>query len=156
AALDPNLIANSSIATVDTAYAAATLLTVLTSLGFARRPSPASGVALGLALGLAFSVKFTAFLLMPGLLLLPLAVEDGTQRLRGTARAVAGGGLIAVAVALSFVCAAYFFKEVGVAFGDVEWRSRIFHKIAAAAPALALPLPRDFLTGLDICLNAER
>jgi hypothetical protein len=156
AALDPNLIANSSIATVDTAYAAATLLTVLTSLGFARRPSPASGVALGLALGLAFSVKFTAFLLMPGLLLLPLAVEDGTQRLWGAPRAVAGGGLIAVAIALSFVCAAYFFKEVGVAFGDVAWRSRIFHKIAAAAPALALPLPRAFLTGLDICLNAER
>ncbi len=155
-ALDPNLIANSSIATVDSAYAAATLLTVAAALGFAQSPSLRWGAALGLALGLAFSVKFTAFLLLPGVVLLPLAVRGGASRLWSARGRVFAAGLLVAVVATAVIDAAYFFKQVGVPLGDGAWRSRAFTTLAGAFPSLALPLPVDFLTGLDICLNSER
>ncbi|MGH9884751.1 MAG: glycosyltransferase family 39 protein, partial [bacterium] len=69
AALEPNLVANASIATVDAAYALFTVLTLGAVLAFARRPSLVRALLVGLALGDAFSTKFTAFLLIPGVLL---------------------------------------------------------------------------------------
>ena len=153
-ALDPNLIAHSALATVDTAYAAATLLTVVAALGFARRPGVTWGAALGLALGLAFSVKFTAFLLLPGVALLPLAMEGEAGRLR---RAPALAGMaVALVAATTLICASYLFTGVAVPLGEVAWQSTVFTSLARAMPSLALPLPVDFLTGLDICFNAER
>ena len=156
AALDPNLIAHSSIATVDTAYAAATLLTIIAALAFARRPGLAAGAALGLSLGLAFSVKFTAFLLIPGVLLLPLGMRDGAKRLWAARGPALAGAAAALATSAAVVCASYLFIEVGVPLGQVAWRSRPLAALAAAVPALSLPLPVDFLTGLDICLKSER
>ena len=153
-ALDPNLIAQSALATVDTAYAAATLLTVAAALGFARRPSVTWGAALGLALGLAFSVKFTAFLLLPGVALLPLVVDGEAFRFR---RAPALAGMAAALVAgTTLICASYLFTGIGLPLGGVAWQSSVFATLARAMPTLALPLPVDFLTGLDICFNSER
>jgi hypothetical protein len=71
-ALDPNLVAHASLVTVDALYALATLVSLLAGLAFARAPSARRAAALGLALGLAFATKFSAFLLLPGLLFLPL------------------------------------------------------------------------------------
>jgi hypothetical protein len=71
-ALDPNLMAHASLVTVDALYALATLLALLLGLAFARHPTYARAAAVGLALGLAFATKFSAFLLLPGLLFLPL------------------------------------------------------------------------------------
>jgi len=71
-ALDPNLMAHASLVTVDALYALATLLALLAGLAFARHPTHARAAVVGLALGLAFATKFSAFLLLPGLLFLPL------------------------------------------------------------------------------------
>ncbi|HEY6547000.1 MAG TPA: glycosyltransferase family 39 protein, partial [Vicinamibacteria bacterium] len=122
-ALDPNLIANSSIATVDTAYAAATLLTVAAALSFTERPGVAAGAALGLALGLAFSIKFTAFLLIPAVLLLPLGAPEGGSRLWAARRPAVAGAAVALGTSVAFVCASYLFIQVGVPIGQVPWRS---------------------------------
>jgi hypothetical protein len=158
-ALDPNLIANASLATVDVAYAFATVLTLFLGLRFAARPGFARGAALGAALGFAFLTKFTALLLVPGLGLLGFAARgsplDGNRR-RPEWRALALGSLAAVTVALLVICAGYRFGKVGVPLSSLKLRSPLFTNAARAAPALRLPVPADFVTGVDILLGSER
>ena len=152
-ALDPNLVAHGSLVTVDGAYALATLLTLATALAWAKRPSLTAAAALGIALGLAFTAKFTAVLLLPGVVLVvflfPRSVLDRGWK-------VLGDGAVAAASACVVTCAFYLFLRVGVRFSDVHWSSPLFQHLTAAAPGLRLPLPADFLTGLDHTLAWER
>ena len=152
AALDPNLVAHGSLATVDVAYALGTLLTVAAAGAFGARPSPGRAAALGLALGFALTVKFSAILLLPTLLLLPLLVRPAR---RDWPRWLVGGLLVA-AVAALFVCAAYLFLDVATPLGSRHWLSRPMRRLASALPWLRLPLPVAFLTGYDVSLAAER
>jgi hypothetical protein len=85
-ALDPNLIANGTVATVDMIYALATLLTLGAVLWVVEKPSVPRGAAVGAALGLAFAAKFSAFLLVPAVVVVPAADA------RGCASACARGG----------------------------------------------------------------
>lgn len=155
-ALDPSLIAHGGLVTVDVAYALATVLTLGAALAFARRPSLRWAAAVGLALGFAFAAKFTAVLLIPGVLLLPLAWPQRPPADRRTAGLYAASVLTVLAVACLVVCASYLFRGVGVPLGQVEWRSGAFLRAAALVPRLVPPLPVDFLTGLDIVLASER
>lgn len=156
-ALDPNVVAHSSLVTVDAAFAAATLLCLAAAYAFARKPGLVCAGALGLAYGLAFVTKFSAVLLIPALVLLPLAVESRPERgwLRWAARVLLG---LAVAAALSCVVVSVFYLFVGFAepFSELPLRSHLFQSVAEALPGLRLPLPRDFITGVDLVLNDER
>lgn len=152
-ALDPNLIAHSAVATVDAPYTLATLLTLMAAVRYSERPTHARALAIGLALGFAFATKFTAFLLIPGLLLLPLCY--GVARLGGWRRLLVACALVAV-VAITIVSAAYLFVAFARPLSTIPWKSALMTRVAAALPGLRLPLPADFLTGLDICLAHER
>ncbi len=152
AALDSNLVAHGSLATVDVAYALGTLLTVAAAAAFGARPSPGLAAALGLALGFALTVKFSAILLLPTLLLLPLLARPAR---RDWPRWLVGGLLVA-AVAALFVCAAYLFLDVATPLGSRHWLSHPMRRLASALPWLRLPLPVAFLTGYDVSLAAER
>ena len=151
-ALDPSIVAHGSLATVDAAYAAATLLVLGAALRFARRPSLARGAFLGLAFGLAFAVKFSAMVLLPGLLFLPRPPQ-GWLRRRGLLLACA---LLATAVLCLTLCAAYLFHELAVPLGRLPWLSGAMSGLAAALPTLRLPLPAAFLSGLDVSFANER
>jgi hypothetical protein len=147
-ALDPNLIANSAVATVDTIYALATLLTLGAVLWMVERPSLGRGAAVGAALGLAFAVKFSAFLLVPSVVLFPMLIPRMRARLRtwGTA----AGAVAALVAMLAVIAAAYRFREVGAELNDIGWRSAPFLRLHSLVPHLRLPLPADFLTGFDV------
>jgi hypothetical protein len=147
-ALDPNLIANSSVITVDAAYALATLLTLGAVLWMVERPSVPRWTAVGAALGLAFAVKFSAFLLLPGVVVFPWLLPALRSRLR-TWRTAAGGAAALVAM-LVVIAAAYRFHDVGAELNDVGWRSATFLRLFAVAPHLRLPVPADFATGFDL------
>ena len=121
AALDPNLIAHASLVTVDVLYALATLLTLLAALAFARAPSAGRAAALGLALGLGFATKFSAFLLLLGLLLLPLASPPESRGLWRNVKLLATSALVAAGAALIVVELAYLGK--GAAFLEGMSRS---------------------------------
>lgn len=114
AALDPNLIAHGSLVTVDVLYALATLLTLLAALAFAREPAYGRAAALGLALGLAFSTKFSAFLLVLGLLLLPLASPPDSRGLWRNGKRIVACALIVAGLTVVVVDLAYLGK--GAAF----------------------------------------
>src|SRR6185295_18494965 len=64
-ALDPNLIAHSSLATVDAAFACATMAVLLASVRHMTRPSLGRAAVLGVAFGLALTAKFAALYLLP-------------------------------------------------------------------------------------------
>lgn len=152
-ALDPSLIAHSAVATVDAPYTLTTLLTLVAAVRLAERPGPGRALALGTALGLAFATKFTAFLLLPGLLLLPACF--GRERLGGWPGLLRSGLLVALS-ALVAVNLAYLGVGFAQPLSAVTWKSTPLLAVAGALPGLRLPLPIDFLTGLDICLAHER
>jgi hypothetical protein len=156
AALDPSLIAHGSLATVDVAYALATLVALVAAAAFAARPSAARGLALGLSLGFAFAVKFTAFLLPPLVLVVLLAWGRGGEKWSGRWLRIGTGLLLAGLVALAMVSAAYAFRRFGMPLSDLRWKSEAMLRLARAFPDLALPVPADFLTGLDLVLDTER
>lgn len=147
-ALDPNLIANSALATVDTLYALATLLTVGAVLWTAERPTVVRAAAVGAALGLALVAKFSAILLVPCVLVFPWLIPAMRARLR-TWRLVPGA-VAAAAVLLLVIGAAYRFHTVGAELNDLAWRSPVMLRIHALLPHLRLPLPADFLSGFDL------
>jgi 4-amino-4-deoxy-L-arabinose transferase-like glycosyltransferase len=155
-ALDPSLIAHGALATVDVAYALATVLTLGAALAFARRPSLGWAGAVGLALGVAFATKYTAVLLIPGVLLLPLAWTQRPRPDRRTLALYAGSALTVFAVTCLVVSASYLFQGVGTPLSQVQWRSAPLIRAAALLPGFAPPVPRDFLTGFDIVLASER
>jgi hypothetical protein len=156
-ALDPSLIANSAVATVDAPYTLAVLLALGAGLAYAHRPSGWRAALLGLALSFAFATKFTAFLLLPGVLALPwLAASKERVGPPPTWRARLAHFMALGATATLGVCASYLFVDVAVPLGAVLWKSTLMNQVAQALPGWRLPLPSDFLTGFDISLAHER
>ena len=147
-ALDPNLIANSSVATVDTVYALATLLTLGAVLWMVERPSIGRAALVGAALGLAFVAKFSAFLLVPAVLVFPWLIHGMRARLRTWT--LVPGALAAVAAMLLVIGAAYRFRNVGVEVNDLGWRSPLMLRVHSLVPHLRLPVPADFMSGFDL------
>src|SRR6185436_16658889 len=155
-ALDPNLIAHSSLATVDAAFACATMAVLFTSVRLMARPSLGRAAALGLAFGFALTAKFAALYLLPGLLVAlawPRGRAGGETR---PARARLGDVCAAGLVTLAVLAAAYLFRDVGMRLDAVEWNSAPLRGLAAVAPWLRLPLPQGLMTGLDLSLAHER
>jgi hypothetical protein len=151
-ALDPNLVAHASVATVDVAYALGTLWTVAAAIAFGSRPSPGRAALLGLALGFALTVKFSAILLLPVLLLVPVLWRPPRREWK----TFLAGALVVGAVGAATVCVAYLFVDVAAPLGAGHWVSRPLRRLARALPWLRLPLPAAFLTGYDVSLAAER
>ena len=154
-ALDPNLIAHSSLATVDAAFACATMAVLLTSVRYMTCPSLGRAAALGLAFGFALTAKFAALYLLPGLLVAlvwPRWRAGETRPARARLGDVCAAGLVTLAV----LAAAYLFHDVGQRLDAVEWTSAPLRGLAAVAPWLRLPMPQGLLTGLDLSLAHER
>ena len=154
AALDPNLIAHGSLSTLDLAFALTSVLAAWAAIRFAERPGLLRGGWLGATVGLALAVKFSAVLIVVGLALLPLARDRRAER-----RTVRDGvlGLVASLVAAcAVVCAAYLFQGIGRTLGEARWHSEPFQAAAGLVPWLPLPVPADFLTGIDISFAHER
>jgi 4-amino-4-deoxy-L-arabinose transferase-like glycosyltransferase len=152
AALDPNLAAHGSLATVDAAYAATVVGVLAAAAGYARRPTWGGAAALGFLLGLALTVKFSALFLLAGLAVIPVLF-----RWRGPGSRPAPGHLAAIAaVAWLVVSSWYLFLDIGAPLGGTEWRSPPFRALAAAAPGAPSPAPLAFLTGIDHSLADER
>lgn len=147
-ALDPNLMAHASVATVDVPYALATVVTLWAGARCAQKPTLFRGILVGVALGTAFATKFTAPLLVAGLLGLPFCAR------RAPLPRWIATGLAAVGAAWITLCAAYLFKGLGEPLGELLTRSVLSH-VAALAPALPAPFPAPFLTGLDITMADE-
>jgi hypothetical protein len=152
AALDPNLAAHGSLATVDCLYALATLLVLLAALRWARAPTLPRAALVGLALGLAFAAKFTAVLLVLGLCLTPLAAPPEARPVR---RLALGASVVAF-VGAGVIALAYLGRGLLQPLASLQLGSPPLLALREAAPWLRLPLPAAFLEGLDASLRSER
>ncbi|MFN8390054.1 MAG: glycosyltransferase family 39 protein [Bdellovibrionota bacterium] len=153
-ALDPNLTAHSSVATVDLSFASAFLVTLAFYFGFLRQPNMLRAVAVGCGVGLVLASKFTGVLL-PLTLVVTLPIVRLFSKNRSSGQTLLLLFLVAL-TAISLICAAYLFIGIGVPFRDIRFYSSQFHWLKTHAPVLRLPLPKDFLTGVDQCLAKER
>ena len=161
--LDPNVVANSSVATTDVGSAAVALYATYafrqSLLLSGRRVAVASGVGLGLAL----SSKFSLLALPAAWFVLATAARlVGVQPEAARSRAFRLG-LIGAVGALT-LCAAYGFEGVMRPLGSFSFRSRMMTGLAFANPdspplgnrfrpsvlgALPVPLPENYVLGLD-------
>ncbi|HET8647022.1 MAG TPA: hypothetical protein VFO85_16115, partial [Vicinamibacteria bacterium] len=122
---------------------------------FWQRGGLVAGALLGLALAFALLVKFTAMLLLPALVLMA-AVAPWRPGPPPPARALLLGAAAAAGAGLLALCAGYLFHGVGAPLSAFAWRTPVLARLAQAAPGLRLPLPLDFLTGIDVSFSAER
>lgn len=138
----PSLIAHAHLATVDVGLCFFLLLALYLFWRFVQRPTPWMLVACGAALGLAQLSKFTALILYPVLVLLALAREKRPRSLASLA--------LIFLLSLIVIDAGYLFQGVGRPVGSFRFESRLLGGMAAILPAgLPLPLPADYLEGLD-------
>jgi hypothetical protein len=155
-ALDPNLAAHGSLVTVDGAYACMTLLCLWAFLKLYETPGYSRAAVAGIVLGLAFCTKYTAFLLVP---LCLIALAAGVWQLKSGVRAMLRGVGVTAFIgvsALLCICAGYLFSDIGVPFAAITPDSSRMQQVLAVRPNLRLPLPKAFLSDLDLVRSLER
>jgi hypothetical protein len=154
--LEPSLVAHASLNTVDVAFALANLLALWAMMVFARGAGWRAAVWLGAALGLAFTVKFTGLFLVPAALSLPFWKAQGrwpaaSEQLRRAAWLV-----VALQLSMLVVSAAYYFRDFGLPLSQHGFVTGPFRFLSEWLGWLRLPLPEQFLLGVDKVLADER
>lgn len=150
---DPTVLAHGSLVTTDAGSAAFWMATLFAAWRFAQRPTTRNAVITGAVLGLAQAAKFTNVLLVPMIVGLWFVerwrnslVEPLTDRTAGKRWGVL---LLTACLCLN---AAYLFRGVATplksfAFASVSaqaWQQRL-----GPVAALPVPLPRDYVIGID-------
>lgn len=143
----PNILAHSSIVTPDAGLMLLTLATLYALWGWVDRLTWKSALAVGLLLGLAQASKFTAVLLYPVVTILWLVT------LRHSRWRIAALQLLSIfVVSLLVLNAAYLFRGSGRPLGEYQFQSTSLQTLGAVLRGfgnLPVPLPRDYLEGLD-------
>lgn len=165
-ACEPNLIAHGSLVTTDMGAAAFFVFALYAAWRFARRPSWGRGLLCGGLLGLAQLAKFTALVLYPIVLVFVLVVlfdsraeadpstSPGSSPSRQRPGALKVVGIWVAALALSVVVwnAGYLGRGSFATASSYNFQSRALKRMVARWPLLGrlpLPVPRDYVSGLD-------
>jgi hypothetical protein len=143
----PEALAHGGVATMDVATALVWLLAVWALWGFARSGRWSWWAVLGAAVALGSLVRFSALLLAPVMLGLAI-VATATGRARRPRRLWLGLALL-VPVAWLALQAGYLGHTSLRPLAHWELESRPLLWLKAHRPALRLPLPDDWLRGLD-------
>jgi 4-amino-4-deoxy-L-arabinose transferase-like glycosyltransferase len=149
----PSLIGHTAVMSVDVA-ATCTMFAAVYALGRCLLdPSLQAALLAGVALGAAQLVTFTALDLVPmGVLMLVARVITAT-RAESRWRLAHGGVtsvVVAAAAALLVVNLGFGFEGTGARLSDVGCRSVWCSRAQRALGDLRLPLPADYLSGLDL------
>jgi hypothetical protein len=152
-ALDPNPIAHGALATVDVAFAVATLVLLEAIRRATERPGLVTGLLFGAAVALALTAKFTTLVILGPALLVPVLSRWGRRDrppLVATILAVAA----ASASAWALVCLSYGLHGIGP--HDGPWESAPLRFLARLGGPLLAILPGDFLSGIDSVIADDR
>jgi Dolichyl-phosphate-mannose-protein mannosyltransferase len=161
-AFEPNLLAHGSLVTTDLGAAAFFVFTLYAVWRFARQPGWTAALVFGGLLGLAQLAKFTSLVLYPiSIAIFLLVAAVGYER-----RNPAGAGAVArpaiiktlaqwlAALALSLVVlnAGYLFRGSFSSLATFDFHSAALKRAMSHFEPLRrvpIPLPRDYVTGLD-------
>jgi len=149
----PNVLAHGALVTTDMGAAAFFVFTLYAAWKHAERPSWKRALLWGVVLGMAQLAKYTCVLLFPLSLACWLirrfrnAELPPQTFLKSCAQAVA-----VCVVALAVWNAGYLFRGSGTALGDYKFQSETLAGLSdrfSALHAVPVPLPRDYVEGLD-------
>jgi dolichyl-phosphate-mannose-protein mannosyltransferase len=147
-ALAPEALAHAGLVTMDLATGLGFFAAVFAWWGFARSGRWGWWAAAAGALAFTFLVRFSAALLFPFLLAVGLVLRHA-GRVRRPRRLWLGFAALALIAPLAL--AAGYLGHIGFRpIGERTAFSRGFHALQRAAPNLRLPLPDDWLTGMDV------
>lgn len=147
AAFCPTVLAHGHLVGTDVGCALGMFVACWAAVAAIRRPTLARSVLLGLALGAALLTKFSALALYPivGILTAVGLVRRDQLRARRLA-AIAGAAVLSILV----VDAGYLGEGVGRPLAAYELHSARLERLASGPlGGVPLPLPRDFVEGLD-------
>ncbi len=159
----PNILAHGSLVTTDLGGTTFWIATLYAVWRFAQRPTPRRAIIAGVILGLAQAAKYTCVLLVPlaiGLWLLerwrrparsaPMAHGSEMQPL--LCRAALGRWAVLLLAAWFSLNAVYLFRGTGSSLRTFEFASqsaRAWQQLLGPLAALPVPLPRDYVVGID-------
>jgi len=157
-AFSPTFLAHSHYATTDIIATLALMATVLQLIDYLHKPGMGRLLLAAVVFALALLCKYTALLLFPLFVLLPLLVvleQSGKtagrrQRLLPALMSLAGSLLLVVATLLLTVNLFYRFEGAGTPLRQMHPKSRVLSALAQS-PAGNLPVlfPRAFVEGFD-------
>jgi hypothetical protein len=155
----PTAIAFAQVVTPDVPASVAGLAAAYAFWKYLRRPSTSMALWSGLLLGLAESTKFTHLLLYP-LWALAWALQ---RRRKAAVWPTLGQAMVIIVASLAVINMSYGFRGTGRAIGSFRFFSKSFSGIGALessaegnrfrgqlAGAIRLPLPEDFVRGIDL------
>lgn len=143
----PETLAHAGLAGVDLPTALVFFGGTLAWFGFIRTGRPARFVIAAVWTGAAFLTRFSAVQLLPTFALIALAAQVAGRAPR-PARMWTGLALLPL-VALAALAAGYGFQMSFQPLADIELHSAAFQSLQRALPALRLPLPDAWLSGVD-------
>jgi 4-amino-4-deoxy-L-arabinose transferase-like glycosyltransferase len=154
----PTLLGHAGLITVDVAAACTMFAAVYTWARCVRRPSVARALAAGAALGLAQLVKYTAVELFPiaFVILLARAVAAPAASRWRMARASLASLLLAVAMAIVVINAGFGFQDSGRRLVDLPCHSAPCRALRAPFGKVPLPVPYEYLHGLDLVIHYDQ
>jgi len=151
----PTALGHAGLVTADAAATCAIFAAVYAVARSLLAPSLGATLVAGLALGLAQLVKYTAVELAPiavVMLLIRTATADRSasrwQTLRSGGMSLTAAALVAVAV----VNLGFAFQGTGVRIVDLPCHSRACQSLRALLGNLPIPLPYEYLNGLDLVI----
>lgn len=150
---EPTVLAHGSLVTTDAGGAAFWIATLFAAWRFSHRPNIRNAILVGTLLGLAQAAKFTNVLLLPmvvGLWFLERWRNESAEPLTRRAAFQRWGVLLLSA----WLClnAAYLFRGFGTSLKDFPFASQSAHawqQRLGPLAALPVPLPRDYVAGID-------
>jgi 4-amino-4-deoxy-L-arabinose transferase-like glycosyltransferase len=145
--LNPSILANGSLITVDIGTTAAILASAYVWWKFCQAPRPSTWLLACIAVTAAHLCKFTALLLWPMLLAMTLAAAISLPRSKRN-RLVAA--LLALTFAVLFLLnALYGFRGTLTPLRAFHFDSDLMQSVQRTLPLLPSPAPRMFVLGFD-------
>ena len=147
---EPTVLAHGSLVTSDVGGAAFWIAALFAVWQFAQRPTTRNGVITGVLLGLAQAAKFTNVLLVPLVVGLWCVERWRNGSVEPLARRAAwqrwGVLLLSAWLCLNL---AYLFRGTGTSLRDFQFASQSARAWQQRLGSLPVPLPRDYVTGID-------
>jgi hypothetical protein len=155
----PMILGHTGLVTVDVAATCTIFGAVYAFVSAFESPSVRARLVAGIALGLALLVKYTAVELVPMvtvILLVQVAAGSHQGGRWGMLRAGVLSVLIASAVAIAVVNLGFAFQRSWTRLADLPCRSRPFHSLRDVAGNVPLPVPYEYLNGLDLVISQDQ
>lgn len=150
-ALSPTFLAHSHYATTDIIATLTLMATVLLLLDHLERPVLVRAAGIAIAFSLALLCKYTALLLAPLLVLVPLAFfRKGSAKKGPLPMQVSSAVLLVVLIPLLVINGFYGFRGTGTPLKAMSLQSRSLTELAGGiAGSLPVPLPKAYVQGFD-------